>query len=543
MDASRIPILVGAGQITQREPDPKRALAAMDLTAAAAKQAAENARGGAALLRALDTIVVLRSFSDTSWRFKSPFGGPKNPPKSIANRIGNTGAQRLVYTHPGGNMPQWCVNRLFEMVTRGEVSAALICGGEALATQKAAERAKLALDWNEDVGGAPVAGGQLKAQGEAPVAGPSGRGPKGMGQPQAQAETWGVSTRGWSDMEDRHRMAGAIFAYPLFETGIRAHHGRTVPQHMAAIGKLFAHFADVAKRNPLADRRQGFTAEEIAAVSADNPYIGFPYTKLMNSNAFIDQAAAVILTSVAKAKELGIPEDRWVYLHGCADAHDHWYILDRHNFHSSPAMRVVGRETFEMAGLGVDDIDRFDLYSCFPSAVQIACAEMGIPESDSRGLTVTGGLPYFGGPGNNYVTHSIAQMMDEVRGKPGSIGMVTANGNYVTKQSAGIYSTKPPTKPFKPKDPAIYQAAIDRDKGPAVAEAANGAATVETYTVIHDRKGPSYAILFGRLGDGRRFIANTADDARLLQDMVARDMIGAKGRVAHKDGVNIFAPD
>jgi acetyl-CoA C-acetyltransferase len=277
-------------------------------------------------------------------------------------------------------------------------------------------------------------------------------------------------------------------------------------------------------------------------VSADNPYIGFPYTKLMNSNAFIDQAAAVILTSVAKARELGIPEHRWVYLHGCADAHDHWYISDRHNFYTSPAMRVVGRETMEMAGRGIEGIDRFDLYSCFPSAVQIACREMGIPQDDPRGLTVTGGLPYFGGPGNNYVTHSIAQMMDEVRRKPGSFGMVTANGNYVTKQSAGIYSTTPTTKPFAPKDPAIYQATIDADKGPAVAEVANGAATVETYTVMHDRKGPSYAILFGRLGDGRRFMANTPDDPKLLHDMVARDLIGEVGRVTHDDGRNIFVP-
>jgi acetyl-CoA C-acetyltransferase len=315
-----------------------------------------------------------------------------------------------------------------------------------------------------------------------------------------------------------------------------------VPEHLEAVGRLFAHFAGVAKANPLADRRQGFTARQISTVGPDNPYIGFPYTKLMNSNAFIDQAAAIILTSVGKARALGIPRDRWVYLHGCADAHDHWYISDRHNYHSSPAMRVVAQETQAMAGIGIDAIDKFDIYSCFPSAVQIACREMGLAQDDPRGLTITGGLPYFGGPGNNYVTHSIAQMMDEVRKRPGSKGMVTANGNYVTKQSAGIYSTTPPAKPFAPKDPATYQAAIDGDTGPAVAEVADGPATVETYTVMHDRKGPSYAILFGRLGDGRRFIANTPDDPTLLQDMVDREMIGAAGRVTHADGRNVFTP-
>lgn len=511
MDESRIPVLVGCGQVTQRESDPKVALAAIDLTAAAARKASEDSGAGQKLLAALDTLVVLRSFSDTSWRFRSPFGGPKNPPKSLANRLGAANVRRLVYTHAGGNMPQWSVNRLFEMVTRGEVEAALICGGEALATQKAAERAKLQLDWNEDAGGT--------------------------------FEEWGVATRGWNNVEDRHRMAGAIFAYPLFETGIRGHLKRSIPEHMSQIGKLFSHFADVAAKNPLADRRQGYTAEQIATVSADNPYIGFPYTKLMNSNAYIDQSAAIILTSIAKARALGIPESKWVHLHGCADAYDHWYISDRKNFHSSPAMRTVARETFEMAETTLDKITSIDLYSCFPSAVEIACQENGLSLDDPRGLTVTGGLPYFGGPGNNYVTHSIAEMMNRVRASPGSKGLVTANGNYVTKQSAGLYSTEAPKKPFKPKDPAIYQAAINADKGPSVVEAASGCGTIETYTVIHDRKGPSYAILFARTPEGRRFIANTPDDASLLADMTFRDYLGVSGAVTTSNGLNIFRPE
>ena len=168
---------------------------------------------------------------------------------------------------------------------------------------------------------------------------------------------------------------------------------------------------------------------------------------------------------------------------------------------------------------------------------------MGLAQDDPRGLTVTGGLPYFGGPGNNYVTHSIAQMMDEVRKTPGCRGMVTANGNYITKQSAGIYSTTPPTVAFAPKDPSTYQRGIDSDKGPAVAEVANGSATIETYTVMHDRKGPSYAILFGRLRDGRRFIANTPDDPGLLQDLVDHDAIGTTGHVRHDNGLNLFVPN
>lgn len=504
------PILVGCGQVTQHEPDSAKALSPLDLTAAACREAANDAGPGQKLLESLDTVALLRSFSDTSWRFASPFGGSKNPPKSLAGRLGADQAQRKIYTHPGGNMPQWLVNRFSEMVTRGEVQAALICGGEALATQKAAQRAGLALDWNEDPGGEP--------------------------------EVWGVATRGWNDMEDRHRMAGAIFAYPMIENAIRGAKGHSIPEHMLAMGRLFERFAKVAADNPLADRRDGFTAEQLATVNEQNPFIGFPYPKLMNANAFIDQSAAVILTSVAKAKELGIPREKWVYLHGCADTYDHWFLSDRINYHTSPAMRIAAREAFEMAECDVDDIAFFDLYSCFPSAVQIACREMSIAEDDPRGLTVTGGLPYFGGPGNNYVTHSIAEMMNQVREQPGSRGMVTANGNYVTKQAVGIYSTEPPAKPFRPKDPKVYQQEINDAKGPAVTEHANGAAKIETYTVIHDRKGPSFGLLFGRLEDGSRFIANPPADPALLAEMEQKDYLGAKGRVESRDGLNTFTP-
>jgi acetyl-CoA C-acetyltransferase len=511
MDENTIPILVGCGQITQRESDPRQAMSPLDITSAAAREAANDTEAGQAVFDALDTIVMLRSFSDTSWRFKSPFGQYANPPKSLANRLGASNTRRLIYTHPGGNMPQWSINRLFEMITRGEVGAAMVCGGEALATQKAAQRAGITLDWSEDPGATP--------------------------------EPWGVETRGWNDVEDRHRMAGAIYAYPLFENAIRGARGRNIEDHQKKMGELFARFAAVAADNPLADRRQGFSAEEIATVSDTNPYIGVPYTKLMNANAFIDQAAAVIMTSVAKAKSLGIPESKWVYLHGCADAYDHWFISDRHNFHSSPAMRIVAQEAFEMAGTDSSQIAAFDLYSCFPSAVEIACQEMGLDPADPRGLTITGGLPYFGGPGNNYVTHSIAQMMVQMRATPGAKGLVTANGNYVTKQSAGIYSTEPPSKAFAPKDPAIYQAAINDDKGVESVELASGRATIETYTVMNDRSGPSFGIVFGRLDDGRRFIANPPAEEKLLTDMQAKDYLGTSGSVSNRDGINTFNPD
>ncbi|MEZ5657318.1 MAG: acetyl-CoA acetyltransferase [Burkholderiaceae bacterium] len=509
MDESRQPVLVGSGQVTQREPDPARALDPARLTAEAARRAAQDSGAGQSLLRALDAIISIRSFADTSWRFACPFGASSNPPATLARMIGADRAGLLVYTHPGGNMPQWCLNRLGEQIAAGELQAALVAGGESLATQKAAQRAGLSLDWSDDPGG--------------------------------RAESWGVDKRGWSDLEDRHGMRGAIFAYPLFEQAIRAARGRDMASHQQTIGQLLARFAAVAKVNPLADRRAGYDAATIATPGPDNPYIGFPYTRLMNANAFIDQSAAVIMTSVAKARELGIPESRWVYLHGCADGHDHWYLTERERLNEAPAMREVFRRALAMAGVTMGEVATMDLYSCFSSAVEVACESLDIDEDDPRGLTITGGLPYFGGPGNNYVTHSIAEMIHRLRNAPGTWGLVTANGNYLTKQSAGVYSTRAPGAPFAPESPARLQAGLDAIPKAVIAEQAQGIGTIETWTVMNERSGPAWSIVLGRLEDGRRFIANTGRDPALLARMQEQEMVGRRGRVsAGEDGVNRF---
>jgi len=511
MDESKIPIIVSCGQITQKEEDPNIALSPMDLTAKACFEAAKDSEVGNKILESLDTILVIRSFSDTSWRFTCPFGKYINPPYSLSNRINANNVKKYIYSHPGGNMPQWSVNRIFELITKGEIKTALIAGGESLSTQKKAQRLGIKLNWNEDPG--------------------------------SKFEEWGISKKGWSRTEEIHGMKGAIYAYPLIENAIRGKEKRSILEHNKVMGEILEKFANIAKDNPLADRKIGYSAETISSVSAVNPYIGFPYTKLMNANAFIDQSAAIIITSVKNAKELGIPKNKWVYLHGCADAYDHWFLSDRVNFYSSPAMNITCKEALEMAECNIEDIDFFDIYSCFPSAIKIACDEMGININTGKNLTVTGGLPYFGGPGNNYVTHSISEIVKRVRKYSGSRGLVTANGNYITKQSIGIYSSNEPIKPFMPKDTNIYQDYINKLTGPKVRNNANGKSTIETYTVINDKDGPTYSILYGKMEDGSRFIANTPKSKDLLLDMMSNDYLNIKGKVINKGGINIFYPN
>jgi acetyl-CoA C-acetyltransferase len=510
MPEDSTPVLVGCGDVTDLTTPVEAGRSPFDLIAEAGRRALADA-AAPGLARAIDTIAMLRLFSDTSHRFATRLGTSTNPPRSVARRLGITAARHL-YTWNGGNMPQYLANHFAEAISGGEMRAAIVLGGEALRTQHGVERANLEVSWHEDPGGEP--------------------------------ELIGEPRRGWSDHEDRHNMRAAITMYPLFENAIRGRRNRSVPEHLRAMGRLFARFAAVAAQNPLATRRQGFSAERLATVDADNRWVGFPYPRLMNANAFIDQAAAYVMTSVATARELGIPQAKWVYLHGCADGCDHWYVSERVDLASSPAIRRGARRALAMAGRTLADISVLDLYSCFPSAVEIGCGEIGLSEDDPRGLTVTGGLPYFGGPGNNYVTHSISEMMRRLRAAPGGFGLVTANGNYVTKHSFGVYSTTPFAGPWRRESPGVLQAELDALPRAPFTEQPAGRARIETYTVMHGKSAPEFAVVLGRLeATGERFLANTPTDAATLIDLRDRDSLDRGGTVHRRDGHNTFVPD
>lgn len=510
----RTPILVGCGQITDTTGQPSSDRSRVAFCTEAANLALEDTRatiGGHALGHEIDAIVVMEFFSDISPRFASPFGRSINPPVSVANRL-HAHPRQALYAHSGGNMPQYMVNRFAEEIARGETELAMICGAELLRSTQNARRAGLKLDWNEDPGG---------------------------GEP----ARIGDSRFGFSEEEARHELRAAIHFYPLIENAIRGGRHRDVPEHMAAMGRLFERLATVAKDNPLATRRQGYSAHDLSTISDDNRWICFPYPRLMNANAIIDQAAAVLLTSVEKAREWGIPQDRWVFLHGCADGTDTWVVSEREALDASPAIKGCTRVALDMAGRRLDDVDAFDLYSCFPSAVEMAMKELGLSDDDPRPISVTGGLPFFGGPGNNYVTHSIAEMMNVVRARPGSFGLVTANGMYLTKHSAGLYSTEPTDGPWRREDPKRLQAELDRRPRRRVNPQPAGSGTIETYCVTYGKDAPEKAYIIGRLDEsGDRFIAMSGDDPRLLNDMVAREQLGRKVTVGPRDGKNVFTP-
>ena len=266
----------------------------------------------------------------------------------------------------------------------------------------------------------------------------------------------------------------------------------------------------------------------------------------------VDQGAAVVMTSVGRARELGIDPARWVFLHGCAEASEKLLVTERVNYYSSPAMQINTARALAMAGKEMSDIDLIDIYSCFPSAVEVACAALGIQTDDSRGLTLTGGLPFFGGPGNNYSMHAIATLVSLLRDRRkndsttgrAAFGMITANGGYLSKHATGIYSSTPVEGEWRCENPASYQGEIDAMLSPRFTETPEGDAKVETYTVIHERGVPVRGIVIGRLvADNVRFIANTANDTETLSRMLAEEMLERAGKVttgAAAEGANLF---
>jgi len=499
----RTPVLIGAGQITQRDVAPDEASEPVELMAAAARRAAADAGLDAAALAKLDAVAVVNVLA---WACG-------NAPRLLAERLHAT-PRREIYTTVGGNTPQWLVTRTMGEIAAGSMRLALIAGGEAIATLKRAQQARVRLAWSSGGEGSP--------------------------------ELLGDPRDGTSPEEVAHGLQLPIQIYPLFENALRARHGLSLDEHRARLGRLYSGFSKVAAAHPHAWFREPRTPEEIATVTPRNRMIAFPYPKLMNAIIEVDQSAALLLTSAGVARELGVRPERWVFLLGAADAHDHWLVSERVDYASSPAIRAAGAAALAAAGLGVADVDLFDLYSCFPSAVQIGRAALGIADDDPRPLTVTGGLACFGGPGNAYSLHAIATMMDRLRAAPGTRGLVSALGWYLTKHSIGVYGTAPPDRPFLGVDPqaaAALQASIDREPHPELCHAPAGRARIETYTVLHDREGaPVRGIAIGRLEDGRRFLANTPDDRGLLEALEAREAVGLAGVAATGEGVNRFEP-
>jgi acetyl-CoA C-acetyltransferase len=505
----RTPVIVGVGQVAERLDDADyRRRSPVELAADAAWVALEDCGADArACAGAIEALASTRQFEITTPAAVAPLGKSDNVPRSVAARIG-ADPKLAILDVAGGQSPQHLVNEFAARIAAGEFEVALAVGAEAISTAEALAHAQDKPDWTERVGG------QLEDR---------GYGLKGISYRQFVA----------------HGLAGGPSTYALAENARRARLGLTREQYAEEVGRLFAPFSEVAARNPFAAAPVARSAGELTRPTAANRPIADPYLRYVVAREKVNQGAAVLIMSVAAAQRLGVPSDRWVFLHGHADMRER-DMLDRPDLGSYPAAVTAAGHALEVAGITVDDVASFDFYSCFPVAVFSVIDGLGVAPDDPRGLTRTGGLPFFGGPGNNYSMHGIAEIVQQVRRNPDTFGLVGANGGTLSKYSVGVYSTTP--APWRDDESARLQEELSSVAAPASAFFADGWASVETFTVAHRRDGAPTGIVIGRLErDGRRFVArNIEDDADGTEVLQVEQPIGQRVFVRSVDGINWF---
>jgi acetyl-CoA C-acetyltransferase len=500
----RTPVVVGVGQFTERIDEPAyRGMSSVELATEAVRAAlADTGAEVAAVAKAIEVFAGLRQFEICTPFSKPPLGCSDNYVRSVAQRVGADPA-RAVLESIGGNGPQKLVTEFAGAIAAGDAEVVLVLGSEPGSTAKYFAGRDDKPDFTEEVGG------QLED--------------RGYGFEQYMSE-----------YTAKHGLTGAPVQYGLLDNARRAKLGLGVSDYRQQMAELFAPFSKVAAKNPFSSSPVERSVEEIVNVTDDNRMICDPYPRLLVARATVNQGAAAIMMSVEAARRLGVPEDKWVYLHGHADQTEQ-ALLDREDLSVSFSAKQSVAEALRVAGIGMDDVATFDLYSCFPYPVFAVCDEFGLASDDPRGLTLTGGLPYFGGPGNSYSLHGIAETVAEMRDKPGSFGLVGANGGVMSKYSVGVYSTTPAdwvadrSKELQQNIAALPMVPVTRN--------ANGTGTIETYSVRYDWPVVT-GIIIGRLdADDSRFMAIT-EDQDLVALMTGGDPLGAKIAVHADDVVN-----
>ena len=480
-------VLVGAGQVRRRpELDgPWEKLEPLELMALAAERAAKDA-GSSELLREADLVGTV---DPIAWSYD-------DLPRKLAGRVGASPRQTADVL-PGGNSPCQLLNDVANRVADGEVRLALLAGAEAMYSRRRARREGVELDWTPR-----PEGGRDFFRGQRPLA---------------------------NDLERRHGVVMPVQAYPLIENAIRADEGRSIEEHQRVVSELMARFAAVAAENPFAWFPDGPTAEEIRTPGPSNRWICFPYPKRLNAIMEVDQSAALLVMSESEADRRSIPASRRVYFLGGGSATDAWCATERVDFVSSPAYRRASREALEQAGTDVGAIDAFDLYSCFPCAVELAMKELGLALDEPRPLTVTGGLSFAGGPGNDYSLHSLANMAGRIRRGEVATGYVSALGMTATKHAVSILADRPDGATGRARVVELPEA---ERTGPPLVDAPEGPGRIETYTVEFDRENrPQRSMIVVRLDDGTRTLALGEPKAEVFSRLLDQEGVGARGHV------------
>lgn len=490
--SDRTPVVIGVGQFSEKVTDADyRALSPMDVAGEALKAAIADAQASGDLAGAIDTIAAMRQFEISHPKAVAPFGKSNNPPRSIGKRAG-ANPKRAILEKSGGQANQQLVGELAQEIADGNSEVAVVVGSEAISTTLALVKQGEQRDWSEEVEGS--------------------------------IEDRGYGVEGMFDRELMiHGAANAIPLYALFDQARRRKLGISAQDYRLKIGELFEPFTKIAAANPHAAAPTHRTAEELATITERNRIVAEPYTRMTVARDQVNQGGAVIIASLGKARALGVPESQIVHIHA-ATAKVELPIMARPDLATSPASIDSIEAALEIAGIEFDALNHMDLYSCFASPVFNVIDHFGVAIDDPRGLTLTGGLPFFGGAGNNYSAHGIAEVVQKCRETPGSVGLVGANGGAMSKYATGIYSTTPAdwsaTRRVKVLENTQAPVPLATDT-PTEAE-------VESFTVIPGKKG-TIAVIIARSDDGERVAANLdLDDAASAAAVEADTVFGAR---------------
>jgi len=475
------PIIISCSQYTQR----KNSNEHLDPLSLMIKTG-QNAINSTAVEKIKEYIDAIYMVNINSWSYK-------DAPAALGDAL-NIIPKEKVYLPDGGNTPQMLVNRAAKKISKNKLKGILIIGAEASYSLLLAKKGKIKLDW------------------------PQRRNPDYM-----EGELWD----GIDKFENKYKFKFPPLSYAVLENAIRNATGRSIKEHREYMGKLFQHFSEIASKNPYAWSQKAYTAEEIITPTKNNRMICFPYTKRMCSNMFVDQSAAVLMIKRALAEELGVSKNQWVYIMGGFDLKNIHEITRRPHLHTSPASREGAKLALNQAGLELNEINAFDLYSCFPSIVEIMKKEIEISENDPRDLTLTGGLTYFGGPWSNYSLHAIVTAVEKIQKNPKLKIMVVANGGYNTKQSFGIYGKNPPAIPWNTQESPKIQEDILNNFLEDPIKKANGRLTIEGYTITYNRdQQPIEGIVIGKIDEDRRTIAYIKADQDKLTELEYKELLG-----------------
>ena len=497
----RTPILIGVGQTVSHWDGTD--VAAAPSPVSLATEASRNAitdTGAAGVAEAIDTVVVVRTIADSGGRVIAK-SRCANPPATLAAHLGLT-PRRLIYSAVGGNQPQSLVNEFAKAVFEGEAAVVLLTGAEANAAQKLAARRGIELDWSDSADG--------------------------------EMEDRGFGRELLNSYEITNGLGAPTQTYPAFENALRTRLSLDLAAHRHLMSEIWAPFSAVAAANPYSQFPAARDVSFLETVSPENYQIADPYLKWHVAQDAVNMSAAVIVTTVGKARELGVAEAKWVYLHGHAQVAD-VLTIERPDLSRSRAMDWVLQRTLASSELTIADMAYVDLYSCFPCAVLIASEAVGLDWRTTT-PTVTGGLPFFGGPGNSYSMHAIATMVERLRAGPGKYGLVLANGGFLSKEAGGVYSTTPPTA-WAPVSSADLQSAIDTAPKPnPLSESTSG--TVLSYTVTYAKGAPQRAFIIAQNDKGRVLARLRSGDTATLAALMNEEPIGKTWNVTHEGGVN-----